>query len=69
MAVMTDLPLMLRMTDVREILGVSKPIAYGLVKHPDFPALRFGKAIRVPRDRFFAWFEMWEREQAQSREG
>lgn len=36
-------------------LGVSLPIAYDLVKRPDFPSLRIGGRILIPVDQFQAW--------------
>ena len=52
-----DLPLTLTVSDVQEILGLSKPIAYQLTRRADFPALRVGRKILIPRDKFFEWYE------------
>jgi excisionase family DNA binding protein len=50
-----DLPAMLRMSDVQRFLGLSRPTTYELVHRRGFPAVRFGRVIRVPRDAFLAW--------------
>ena len=50
-----DLPLVLTMHHVQEIMGVAKDVAYRLPHIQGFPAIRLGKSIRIPRDRFFAW--------------
>jgi Helix-turn-helix domain len=50
-----DLPLMLTMRQVQDVLGCAKDMAYRLPHMPGFPSLRLGKSIRVPRDQFFAW--------------
>ena len=36
-------------------LGVSLPVAYELVRRPDFPSLRIGGRILIPIDRFREW--------------
>ena len=36
-------------------LGISLPVAYELVKRPDFPSLRIGGRILIPIDRFREW--------------
>ena len=38
-------------------LGVSLPVAYELVKRPDFPSLRIGGRILIPVDRFHQWLD------------
>jgi hypothetical protein len=50
-----ELPVMLTMRQVQDVLGCAKDMAYSLPHRPGFPSLRLGKAIRVPRDQFFAW--------------
>ena len=36
-------------------LGISLPVAYDLVKRPDFPALRIGSRILIPVDGLQTW--------------
>jgi excisionase family DNA binding protein len=52
-----DLPPVLTVAQVQEVLGLGKAKAYEVVHQAAFPALRFGKVIRVPRDAFFRWLE------------
>lgn len=49
-------------SDVREILGISRESIYKLVRQPGFPALRVGGRILVSRSRFRTWLEERERE-------
>lgn len=60
MATVQDFPLMLRVEDVVQILGVSRTYAYALIRRRTFPVVRLGKAIRIPRDRFFTWLDTTE---------
>ena len=41
--------------DVARILKISITTAYELVRKPDFPALKVGKAIRIPKKEFEEW--------------
>ena len=50
-----DYPLVLRMSEVAEILRVNVHKAYDLTRRHDFPCIRDGNRIIVPRDAFFAW--------------
>ena len=50
-----DLPLMLSVHDVAEVLGISKSSAYVLAKEKGFPTLKIGARVVVPRDRFIEW--------------
>ena len=51
------LPAILTIENVRQILGVSRPTAYELAHRQGFPTMRFGRAIRIPRDAFLRWLE------------
>jgi len=57
--------LVLRVIDIADILGISKSSAYQLVRQKDFPKVRIGKRIIIPRDNFFSWLNR----QAQGGEG
>lgn len=50
-----DLPLTLNPTDVANALGISRVNAYNLCHAQDFPAIRLGKRILIPKDRFLEW--------------
>jgi excisionase family DNA binding protein len=49
------LPLFLTAKDIKELLDVSKPKAYAIMKEDGFPLLQFGRYKRVNRDDFFEW--------------
>ena len=40
-----------------DILGISRAVAYQLMREDSFPTLRIGKRMVVPKDRFIAWLE------------
>lgn len=51
------LPAIWTMEQVRQVLGLSRPMAYELAHRKGFPAVRFGRAIRIPRDAFQRWLD------------
>ena len=50
-----QLPLMLSVPDVAAVLGISRAAAYELARSKDFPSLRIGTRIVVPKDQFIEW--------------
>ena len=52
-----DLPLMLSVPEVGEVLGISRAGAYELVRSKGFPKVKIGSRIVVPKDRFIQWIE------------
>jgi len=51
-----DLPVTLQVGEVAVVLGISRKLAYDLVKQEGFPAIKIGgKRIVVPRDLFIQW--------------
>ncbi len=50
-----QLPLTLKADQVAAVLGISRANAYTLLRREDFPTLRIGKRMLVPRDRFIQW--------------
>lgn len=50
-----DLPLMLTVTDVAAVLGISRTGAYELVRQEGFPSFSIGKRIIVPKEQFIQW--------------
>ena len=52
-----DLPLMLSVPEVANLLGISRAGAYELVKTDGFPSLTIGSRIIVPRDKLIAWID------------
>lgn len=52
-----ELPLFLSAEVVSKVLGVSVSSGYELLHEKDFPALRIGNRIVVPKDAFVKWVE------------
>ena len=50
-----ELPLMLSVPEVAAVLGISRAGAYELVRSDDFPALKIGSRIVVPKEKFIDW--------------
>ena len=50
-----DLPLFLNADTVGEVLGVSPASTYELMHEPDFPVLRIGSRMVVPKEQFIRW--------------
>jgi len=59
-ATITDLsalPAVLTMRHVQQILGISRVTAYELTHRSDFPVMRIGRTIRVPRAALQRWMD------------
>ena len=52
-----ELPLFLNAATVAKVLGVAPSSAYELMHEKDFPALRIGNRIVVPKEAFIYWAE------------
>ncbi|MBN6887035.1 methanogenic corrinoid protein MtbC1 [Cytobacillus horneckiae] len=52
-----DYPLILKVSDIQEILQIGKRIAYELMDQEGFPCIKIGKLKRVNRDKFFEWLD------------
>ena len=52
-----ELPLMMNMTDVAAVLGISRAGAYKLSHDSRFPAFQIGKRIVVSREKFLDWLD------------
>lgn len=52
-----ELPLFLNAKMVADALGVSPSSGYELMREPDFPALKVGSRVVVPKEKFIAWVE------------
>ena len=50
-----DLPLFLNANLVAQVLGVSPSSGYELMHEPDFPVLRVGSRMVVPKEQFIQW--------------
>ena len=50
-----DYPMVLTAVEISEILMVSKPTAYEIMEHSNFPLIRLGRNKRVLKTEFFEW--------------
>ena len=53
-----ELPLLLNMKQVASLFGISDSSAYELVQEEDFPSLRIGKRIIVPKEELQKWISI-----------
>lgn len=51
----SELPLVLKVADVQHALAINRADAYKLTHRQDFPSLKIGKSLRIPRDGFIRW--------------
>jgi excisionase family DNA binding protein len=52
-----ELPLFLNAKTVARVLGISPSSSYELMHQRDFPTLKIGNRIVVPKERFVQWVE------------
>ena len=52
-----ELPLFLNAETVAKVLGVSPSTGYELMHEKDFPILKIGNRIVVPKEKFIVWVE------------
>ena len=52
-----ELPLFLNADLVAKVLGVSPSSGYELMHEPDFPILKVGSRMVVPKEKFIEWVE------------
>ena len=52
-----DLPLFLNAEMVAAVLGVAPSSAYELMHEAEFPTLRIGNRMVVPKEKFIQWVE------------
>ena len=52
-----ELPLFLNAATVAKVLGVSPSSGYELMHDPDFPVLKVGGRMVVPKEKFIEWVE------------
>jgi excisionase family DNA binding protein len=50
-------PLLISVEQAARLLGLSRGKAYELAARGDLPVVRFGKSVRVHRDRLAAWVD------------
>ena len=52
-----DLPLFLNASTVAKVLGIAPSSAYELMHEKDFPVLKVGSRMVVPKEKFIQWVE------------
>ena len=52
-----ELPLFLNAATVAKLLGISPSSCYELMHEKDFPTIRIGNRMIVPKDKFREWAE------------
>lgn len=52
-----ELPLFLNAKTVAQVLGISPAGAYELLHREDFPVLKIGSRLVVPKEKFLSWVE------------
>lgn len=52
-----ELPLMLNAETVKNVLGISISSAYELMHEKDFPSIKIGNRMIVPKDKFREWID------------
>ncbi len=52
-----DLPLFLNAAMVAKVLGIAPSSAYELIHETDFPVLKIGNRLVVPKEKFVEWVE------------
>ena len=50
-----ELPLFLNAATVAKVLGIAPSSSYELMHEKDFPTLRVGSRMVVPKEKFIAW--------------
>ena len=50
-----ELPLFLNAATVAKVLGISPSSGYELMHEPDFPVLKVGSRLVVPKEKFVEW--------------
>ena len=52
-----ELPLMLSVKELSDVLGLSGSGTYELVKSKGFPAVKIGSRVFVPKDKLIEWID------------
>ena len=52
-----ELPLFLNAENVAQVLGVAPSSCYELMHEADFPVLKIGNRMVVPKEKFIQWVE------------
>ena len=52
-----QLPLALGADEVAQVLGISRANAYNLMRSKNFPTLKIGKRMTVPKQKLLEWID------------
>lgn len=52
-----EVPAVMKVQDVQDLMGLSKVTAYELVKSAGFPVLKIGKRLTIPKVAFIKWLD------------
>ena len=52
-----DLPYFINVQELADILGIAISSCYELMHEKDFPTVRIGKRMVVPKDKFLGWVD------------
>ena len=52
-----DLPYFINVHELADILGIAISSCYELMHEKDFPTVRIGKRMVVPKDKFLSWVD------------
>lgn len=52
-----ELPVLLTVRELREVLQVSRAKAYELIRDPGLRVVRIGRAVRIPKSGLKTWIE------------
>lgn len=50
-----EVPLVLGIGDLQQIMGISRSTAYALANRADFPSFRSGNRIKISKEALFEW--------------
>ena len=52
-----QLPIALSAADLAKVLGISRARAYELMHSKNFPSIKIGKRLTVPKDKLIEWMD------------
>lgn len=52
-----ELPLMLSVPEMAAVLGISRARAYDLARSIDFPSIRIGTRLIIPKENLIEWIQ------------
>ena len=60
-----QLPMMMTVRDLADVMGLSLAGCYDLVRSEGFPHLRIGSRILIPKEKFLVWLDQKSSEGAE----